>query len=214
MESQILDDLRRAIKEYDLKGAADLAQKAMDSGIDPIDALAALTEAIRDVGQAFGRSELFLPELAGAADAMQAAMPIIEAGINKRGTTRESSGKVIMGSVFGDVHNIGKTMVCTLLTADGFEVIDLGIDVECDTFIQAVKEHKPNVLGMSALLTTTAAEQKKVIDTLKEEGLRDQVKIIVGGGAISEEFAEKIGADGYDPTAPGAVALANRLLGI
>jgi len=145
---------------------------------------------------------------------MQAAMPIIEADIKKRGATRKSSGKVTMGSVFDDIHNIGKTMVSTLLTADGLEAVDLGVDVECDTFIQAVKEHKPQVVSMSALLTTTAAEQKKVIDTLKQEDLRDQVKVIVGGDAISQEFSDKTGADGYDPTALGAVDLTKELLGI
>ena len=120
---------------------------------------------------------------------------------------------MVIGSVHGDMHNIGKTMVCTLLTADGFEVIDLGINVETQQFIKAVKEHNANIVAMSALLTTTAQEQKNVIEALKAEGLRDSVKIMVGGGAISEGFAESIGADGYDPTAPGAVDLAREFVG-
>jgi len=117
-----------------------------------------------------------------------------------------------VGTVAGDIHNIGKTILCTLLTADGFEVIDLGIDVPMEKFLTVVKEDKPDLLAMSALLTITAQEQKNVIEALMREEIRDEVKIMVGGGAISEQFAEKIGADGYDPTAPGGVALARRLL--
>lgn len=178
----------------------------------PTSALEALTVAIREVCDAFGAGECFLPELVGAAEAMQNAMPILEAEIKERGEKRHSAGVVVAGTVFGDIHNIGKTILCTLLTADGFEVIDLGIDVPVDRFVTSVKEHQPHVLAMSALLTITAQEQKNVIEALKGEGLRDGVTIIVGGGAISDHFAESIGADGYDPTAPGGVRLARELL--
>lgn len=210
---EILENLRRAVKEYDLKGAASLAKKAMEDKVDPIKALDALTEAIREVGDGFGKGELFLPELISAAEALQSATPIIEEEIKKTGAKRESLGRVVAGTVFGDIHNIGKTMVCTLLTADGFEVIDLGIDVEAGRFVEAVKKHKPDILAMSALLTMTASEQQKVVEALKKEGIRDKVKVIVGGGAISEEFAKTIGADGYDATAPGGVKLARSLIG-
>jgi methylmalonyl-CoA mutase cobalamin-binding domain/chain len=145
---------------------------------------------------------------------MQAATPMLSEVIEKQGAERKSAGRVVIGSVFGDMHNIGKTMVCTLLTADGFEVIDLGINVETHRFIEAVKNYDANIVAMSALLTTTAHEQKKVIDSLIEDGLRDQVKVMVGGGAISDEFAESIGADGYDPMAPGAVKLARQFMGL
>lgn len=212
MEEEILTNLAKAVKEYDTAGAKHLAHEAMEGGIEPLKALEALTVAIREVGDAFSEGDCFLPELVGAADAMQAAMPIVEDVIKERGQTRESAGKVVAGTVFGDIHNIGKTILCTLLTADGFEVIDLGIDVTKEKFIEAVKEEKPDILAMSALLTITAQEQKNVIEALNAEGIRSGVKVIIGGGAISDHFAEKIGADGYDPTAPGGVKLARKLL--
>jgi len=213
VESEILENLRRVVLEYDSEGAASWASKAVEEKIDPIKALDALTKAIREVGNGFDKGELYLPELVAAADAMKSATPAIEEEIKRRGTNRESAGIVVMGTVFGDVHNIGKTMVCTLLTADGFEVIDLGVDVEAGRFVEAVKEHKADILGMSALLTPFVAEQRKVIDAIKEAGIRDKVKIMVGGGAIDEAHAKRVGADGYDSTAPGTVKLARRLVG-
>lgn len=213
MGNELFEKLQKAIKTYDAVAAENLTKEAMQAKMNPVEVLDALTEAIREVGEGFGKGELFLPELVGAADAMQKATPILEAEIKKSGAERESAGRVVIGSVYGDMHNIGKTMVCTLLTADGFEVIDLGINVETRQFITAVKEHKANIVAMSALLTTTAQEQKNVIEALKAEGLRDSVKIMVGGGAISEGFADSIGADGYDPTAPGAVDLARKFVG-
>ncbi len=184
----------------------------METGISPLEALDALTGAIREVGEAFGAGDCFLPELVGAAEAMQNAIPILEAQIQQRGEKRESAGVVVAGTVAGDIHNIGKTILCTLLTADGFQVIDLGIDVPVDRFVAAVKEHQPSVVAMSALLTITAQEQKKVLQALEAEGLRRQVKVIVGGGAINEQFAQSIGADGYDATAPGGVKLCRQLI--
>ena len=213
MESMILGNLASAVKEYDLAGAEKWARTAMDQGIDPLKALEALTEAIREVGDAFGNGDCFLPELVSAADAMQAAMPIVEARLKETGGKRVSVGKVVAGTVAGDIHNIGKSMLCTLLVADGFEVVDLGIDVPVKKFVEAVKEHQPDVVAMSALLTITAMEQKNVVEALKEAGVRDTVKVIVGGGAISDAFAASIGANGYDPTAPGGVTLCRRLLG-
>jgi methanogenic corrinoid protein MtbC1 len=209
----IFENLKKAIKEYDREGAASWARKAMEEKVDPLKALEVLTEAIREVGDGFGTGELFLPDLIGAADALQRAMPILEEEIERTGGRRESLGRVVIGTVFGDIHNIGKTMVSTLLTADGFEVTDLGINVEAERFVQTVKEDKPDILAMSALLTMFASEQKKVIETLKREGLRDRIKIMVGGGAIDEAFAQSVGADGYDPTAPGAVKLARSFVG-
>jgi corrinoid protein of di/trimethylamine methyltransferase len=213
MEKEILENLKRALLDYNAEDSAKWAKKAVEEKIDPVKAIDALIEAIRKVGDSFGKGECWLPDLIGAADAMQSAMPILEREIKRRGTKRESMGKVVIGSVFGDIHNIGKSMVTSLLTADGFEVVDLGIDIPTEKFVEAVKEHKPDILAMSALLTTTAPEGKKVIDRLKEVGLRDKVKVIIGGGAINADFARSIGADGYDPTAPGAVGLSRSLLG-
>jgi methanogenic corrinoid protein MtbC1 len=212
MSQDTLKELASAVKGFDAVGAANCAQRALREGIDPVEALDALTGVIREVGDAFGAGECFLPELVSAAEAMQNALPILEAEIKKRGGKRGSAGKVVVGTVFGDIHNIGKTILCTLLTADGFEVIDLGIDVPRDRFVSVVKEHGPDLLAMSALLTITAQEQRLVIEALAREGIRDGLKVIVGGGAISEHFARSIGADGYDPTAPGGVRVARDLL--
>jgi len=213
VESEILENLRRAVLEYDSKGAVSWARKAVEEKIAPLKALDVLTEAIREVGDGFGKGELFLPEIVGAADAMKSATPIIEEELKKMGAKRDSVGTVVMGTVFGDIHDIGKSMVCMLLATDGFEVIDLGVNVEAERFIESVRKYKPDILGMSALLTSFVSEQKKIINILKEKGLRDKVKIMVGGGAISEATAENIGADRYDPIAPGAVKLARGLIG-
>ena len=213
MQAEIFEGLQKAVIEYDVEAASSWARRAVEEKSDPIKALDALTQAIRQVGDGFGRGELWLPDLVGAADAMQSAVPIIEEELKRTGAKRVLPGTVVAGTVFGDIHSIGKTMVCALLTADGFDVIDLGINVKAEQFVEAVKKHRPDILAMSALLTVFASEQKKVIETLKKEGIRDEVKIMVGGGAISQEFADSIGADGYDPTAPGAVKLARNLIG-
>jgi methanogenic corrinoid protein MtbC1 len=213
MGDLILENLAQSVKAFDKQGAARWATAAVENKINPLQALDALTTAIREVGDAFGAGECYLPELVSAASALQAALPIIEDELRRTGAKRESVGKVIAGTVAGDIHNIGKSMLSTLLLADGFEVIDLGIDVPTGRFVEAVQEHEPDVVALSALLTITASEQKNVIEALKEVGLRDRVKVIVGGGAINEQFAASIGADGYDPTAPGGVRLCRSLLG-
>lgn len=213
MASEVLENLKKAIVEYDREGAAHFAKKAVQEHIDPIEALDVMTVAIRQVGDGFGKGELWLPELVGAAAAMTAAAPIIEEEIKRVGSRRESLGTVVIGTVWGDIHTIGKTMVGTLLTADGFIVKDLGTNVSAEGFISGIKQYNADILAMSALMTTTAPEQRKAMETLREQGFRDKVKIMVGGGAITQEFADSIGADGYEPTAPGAVKLARRLVG-
>lgn len=212
MSIEVLENLKKAILEYDSEEAANWARKAVEEKVNPVEALNAMTQAIRQVGDGFGRGEFWLPDLIGAAEAMSAATPILEEETKSRGAKRESLGTVIIGTVYGDIHTIGKTMVATLLTAEGFVVSDLGINVTAGNFIERIKEYKPDILAMSSLMTMTAPEQRKVIETLKKEGLRDKVKIMVGGGAITQEFADSIGADGYDSTAPGAVKLARKLV--
>ncbi|MCK4221373.1 MAG: cobalamin-dependent protein [Dehalococcoidia bacterium] len=213
MSVETIENLKRAILDYDSERAAAMARKAVEEKIAPTEAMGAMTEAIRQVGDAFGTGELFLPDLVGAADALTAATPIIDEELERVGSTKQSLGSAVVGTVFGDIHTIGKTMVATLLTAEGFVVNDLGINVTAEEFVQGVKKYQPDILAMSALMTMTAPEQRKVIENLRKEGLRDKVKIMVGGGAITQEFADNIGADGYDPTAPGAVKLARRLAG-
>ena len=196
-----------------VKDAAEkFAREIVAQKLDPLSVIDELIAVISSIGEAFSREELFLPDLIGAADAMQRAMPVLEEEISKRGVERKKRGSVVIGTVFGDVHNIGKEMVGTLLVAEGFEILDLGVNVHADKFIDAVKEHRADILAMSSLLTTTAIEQRRVIDELKKAGLRDQVKVMVGGGAITDKFAEDIGADGYEPTAADAAVLARKLV--
>jgi len=212
MSVEIIENLKKAILEYDSEAAANWARKAVQEKVDPNEALRAMTEAIREIGNGFGTGELFLPDLVGAADAMSAATPIIDEEIARVGAKKESLGSAVIGTVYGDIHTIGKTMVATLLTAEGFAVEDLGINVTAEQFVEGVRKYEPDILAMSALMTMTAPEQRKIIETLKNQGLRDKVKIMVGGGAITQEFADSIGADGYDPTAPGAAKLARKLV--
>jgi methanogenic corrinoid protein MtbC1 len=213
MSTEILGELSKAIMTYDRVESERCARELVQKKMDPLKALEVMTEAIRNVGDGFGRGELWLPDLVGAAAAMEAATPIIEEEIKRVGATRESLGSVVIGTVFGDIHTIGKTMVATLLTAAGFAVVDMGINVTADSFLEGITKHNADILAMSALMTTTAPEQRKVIEILVKEGVRDKIKIMVGGGAITQAFANSIGADGYDPTAPGAVTLAMRLMG-
>lgn len=207
-----LEDLKKAIKNYDNEGAENLAKISIEEDIKPEKILDSMTEAIREIGKGFEKGELFLPDLIGGAEAMSSATPIVKEEIKRCGEEMESAGGVVLGTVEGDIHDIGKTMVKGFLRAENFNVIDLGVDVSADEFLEAIREHDPQILAMSALMTTTVPEQRKVIETLKEEGIRDRVKVMIGGAATSQEFADDIGADGYDPTAPGAAKLAKKLL--
>ena len=209
----IIENLRKAIFEYNAKLAKESATQAIEKVIDPVEAMNVMMVAIREIGDAFEKGELWLPDLVGASDAMQAASPVLEEEMKRKGVQKESLGTVVAGTVFGDIHSIGKTMVTTLLTAAGFHVEDLGVNVKAEAFIEAIQKHGADLLAMSALMTTTMAEQEKVIEALKREGIRERVKVMVGGAAVTDEFAEDIGADGFEPTAPGAVELAKKLLG-
>jgi trimethylamine corrinoid protein len=212
MES-LREEIRKAVLDFDRKAVERLTRQALAEGADPLALFDAVRETITRVGEDFARGTLFLPHLVGAAEAMEGGMPLIMEEIRRRGETPRSLGTVAIGTVFGDIHSIGKTMVATMLAAAGYTVKDLGVNVPAADFVKAVVDGGVDVLAMSALLTTTVPEQRKVIGLLEEKGLRDRVKIIVGGGAIGQEFADEIGADGYDSTAPGAVGLVKRVLG-
>ena len=211
MINEILEELEKAVVECNGQKATSWARRVVEEGIDPLEALNALTQGIKQVGDGYGRGELWLPDLIGAADAMSNAMPIIEEEIRRTGKKLKKADAIVIGTVKGDIHDIGKNIVATLLVVNGFKIIDLGVDVSAERFIEAIKEHEPSILAMSALLTMTAPEQRRVIEALTKEGMRDRVKVIVGGAAITQEFADDIGADGYDPTAAGAVDLVRRL---
>ena len=209
---EIYESLKQAVIEYDTDGAERYAQQVVDEGLDPVAALDAISEAMQIVGKGYESGELWLPDLVGAADVSQKALPVLEEEIRRRGETVKSLGTVVIGTVAGDIHTIGKSMVGVLMTAAGFRVIDVGADVATGKFVDAIKDNDADILALSALLTTTAPEQGNVIEALKEAGLRDKVKIMVGGGAITQGFADSIGADGYGATAPGAVELAKSLV--
>ena len=208
----ILEELEKAIINYDIERSEESAKKVVSEKIDLMEAVTVMTRAIKQIGDAFGRGDCWLPELVGGGAALQKAMNILEGEFKKQGKMRESFGRVVIGTVFGDIHNIGKDLVGSLLTANGFEVIDLDVNVSADRFLSAVTEYEPDILALSALMTTTSTEMRNVIKKLKSSGLRDNVRVIVGGAAITQRFAEEIGGDGTSPTAPGAVELAQKLM--
>lgn len=207
----ILDGLSQAVLEADDQAAVSWARKVVEDGVSPFKALDTLTAAIRQVDRGFARGKLSLPDVVGAAFAVKCAMPVVEDEIRNSGIHVPFLAKVVIGTVRGDIHDIGKTITTTLLTAAGFSVVDLGVDVPDHRFVRAIQEHHPDILAMSALMSVTAPEQGSVIRALKEEGLREKIKVMVGGGGVTRELAERIDADGYESTAQGAVELAVRL---
>jgi corrinoid protein of di/trimethylamine methyltransferase len=211
-EQEIIEGLRDAVWEGDVDKAKELAQLAIKEKIDPLEATTqGLVKGIVALGEAFARGEVFLPELVMAADALKAGSVFLDKEIEKAGLEKPILGRAVMGTVAGDVHDIGKTLVCTLLSANGFEVFDLGVNVSAEQFIEAAKREQADVVGLSALLTTTMVYMPAVIQALKESGL--PVKVMVGGGPVSEYFAEEIGADGYGFDAQKAVEVAKELVG-
>jgi len=211
-KKEIFEKMAQVVIEGKKEEAAKLAQEAIQSGISPLEAMDAFTKGIQIVGEKYERGEYFLPELIMSGDAMKEAVNILESEIRKRGEKRKTLGKVVIGTVEGDIHDIGKTIVSSMLSANGFEVFDLGTDVTTDKFIAKVKEVGANILGMSTLLTTTMSNQAETIKALNSEGLRDKVKVIVGGAPVSQSWAEEIGADGYGENAIEAVRVAKELV--
>jgi len=211
---RLFEEMAQAVIDGLPDKARELAREALDAGIDP---LAAIDQGLKPgmdvVGDGFAKGELFIPDLMMSGEAMKAAIATLEPELMKRKQERKVLGKVVIGTVQGDIHEIGKTLVATMLAANGFEVHDLGVDVTPQQFLDKVRQVNANVLGLSALLTTTLLNQEAVILTLKEAGLRDQVKVIVGGVPASPEWAEEIGADGYAENATEAVQVVKQLVG-
>jgi 5-methyltetrahydrofolate--homocysteine methyltransferase len=193
-----------------VEAVAELVQDALDSGMEPADVLNdALLAGMDQVGRDFKEGVLFVPEVLFAARSMQAGMDVLRPLLADSDIV--SSGKYVLGTVKGDMHDIGKNLVRMMLEGGGFEAIDLGVDVDPETFVDAVREHKPDLLGMSALLTTTMAQMKVTIDALIEAGLRDSVKIVIGGAPVTADFARQIGADAFAEDAATAVDVAREL---
>ncbi|MGQ9509692.1 MAG: cobalamin B12-binding domain-containing protein [Thermodesulfobacteriota bacterium] len=188
-----------------------LAQQALDTG-DSAEMILknGLIQAMDRIGVKFKNGEIYIPEVLIAARAMHAGMAILKPFLSQ--STVTLSGKVIIGTVKGDLHDIGKNLVVMMLEGSGLEVVDLGIDVPADKFIEAIKQHQPQILGMSALLTTTMREMKNTIQAIERAGFKNQVKTIVGGAPVTEKFAREIGADGYAPDAASAVGLVKSLI--
>ena len=197
--------------DFELTGS--IAVKAVEENMDPLIIInETLVPAIELVGEKFSKKEYFLPDLMRSASAMKNAIEIFEKEIKTKGIERKTMGKVIIGTVKEDIHEIGKSIVSSLLTAKGFEVVDLGVDVDSETFIKNVINEKADILGMSALLPITMPYQGKVIEDLKLKNLRNKVKVMVGGSPVTQEHADRIGADGYADNAVSAVKLAEKLM--
>lgn len=212
-DDRIYEEMAKAVIDGLPDRASELAGEALRIGIDPLEAIdRGFKPGMDVVGDGFDKGELFIPDLMMSGEAMKAAIATLEPELMKRKQEREVLGKVVIGTVQGDIHEIGKTLVATMLAANGFEVHDLGVDVPAQRFLDIVREVDANVVGLSALLTTTILNQEDVILNLKEAGLRDKVKVIIGGVPASPEWAQEIGADGYAENATEAVKVVKELV--
>ena len=213
--SDILEQLQESVIVGEPGQARELAAQALQSGIEPLRAIEeALHPGMQLVGDRYECGDYFIPDLVMAAEAMKAAMAVLEPALAARHEHRQVLGTVVIGTVEGDIHEIGKSLVATMLGAAGFDVHDLGVDVSAADFVKEVQQTKANVVGLSALLTTTMMNQEVVIEGLKEAGIRDQVKVVIGGAPASPEWANTIGADGYAENANEAVTVVKALLGV
>jgi 5-methyltetrahydrofolate--homocysteine methyltransferase len=209
---EILQKISEELQKGNYQEVPKLVQQALDAKIPPATILSdGLVAGMDIVGDKFRRDELFMPEVLISAKAMQAGMDILRPKLIEAGV--KLAGKIVVGTVKGDLHDIGKNLVGMLLEGAGFQVIDLGIDVPSDKFIEAVKTHKPDIIGLSALLTTTMPRMKEVIESLVEAGIRQTVRVVIGGAPVTEKFAKDIGADGYAPDAASAVEKTRELIG-
>ncbi len=214
MKQDLLDAMARSVIDGDVSAAADLARQAVAADINPLEAInGGYVAGITQVGERYGCGEAFVPDLVLAGAAMQAAMSVLEPELAKSGSQRETLGVVVLATVKGDIHDIGKNIVGTMLSASGFTVHDLGADVPTDRIIDKVREVGADIVAVSALLTTTMVEQERVVQALEEAGLREAVKVIVGGAPVTGQWVESIGADGFGEDAVGAVAAARNALG-
>jgi 5-methyltetrahydrofolate--homocysteine methyltransferase len=208
---ELLERFQEALRNYDHMTSEQCARELLEQGENPVKLAATLTEMLGSIGDEFAAGTIYLPELVLASRAGQAAMSVVEKALASSSEQVERRGTIVIGTVKGDVHDIGKNIVATLFFAAGFEVKDLGTDVTPEAFVQAVKDHSPDVLAMSALLTTTMGQQRTVVQELEKAGLDDEVKVIVGGAPVTAEFAAEIGADGYGDNAFDAVDLVKAL---
>jgi len=214
MSEKLFQAMAQSVIDGETEEAENLARQAVEQGVDPLEAInKGFVVGMNEVGEQFGCGEMFLPDLVLAGEAMKSALAVLEPELARRGTARQTLGKVVLGTVEGDIHDIGKTLVGTMLTASGFDVFDLGVDVPVQKFIEKVREVDANLVGLSALLTTTMVRQKDVVEALDDMGLHGKVKVMVGGAPVTNSWSTEIGADGYSEDAIGAVGVAKNLVG-
>jgi 5-methyltetrahydrofolate--homocysteine methyltransferase len=209
--SDILVKISQAVIESDVGAIVGLTEQALGEGLSPQEILDnGLVSGMNHVGIEFKEGNMFIPEVLLSAKVMHASLDILEPMFAETGT--RMVGRVVIGTAQGDLHDIGKNLVGMMMRGAGFEVFDLGTDVAADVFVEAVREKTPDIVGISALLTTTMAGMHDTIEALQEAGLRDQVKVMIGGAPVTRDFAQKIGADGYAPDAPTAVDMAKEFV--
>lgn len=214
MSNVFFQEMAQSIIDGDSDVSAELARRAVDQGINPLEAISeGFVRGVNKVGEDFAKGDAFLPELVMAGEAMKAAVAVLEPELARRGTERTMLGKVILCTVEGDIHEIGKTLVGTMLSSTGFKVFDLGVDVPVMKVVEKAREVNADIVAMSALLTTTMVHQKDVIEALEDIGIRSKVKVMVGGAPVTKEWVKQIGADGYSEDAIGAIKVAKQLLG-
>lgn len=213
MSEELLRAMRQSIIDGAPESARSLAENAVQSGVAPLLAIQdGYVPGMKHVGDEFGQRRMFLPDMVAAAEAMKAAMGVLDAELKQTGTDRPSAGTVILGTAKGDIHEIGKTLVGTILSANGYRVHDLGVDVAPEKFAAAAHELRADVVGVSALLTTTMKGQKSVVELFDREGLRPGMKVIIGGAPVTRQWAEEIRADGFAKDAMSALSLVRRLV--
>ena len=215
MSEELFKQMAQAVIEGDDEEAASLAQQALDQGVAPLDAInKGFTPGMDEVGELYSTGEYFLPDLILGGEAMKTALAVLEPALKASGQSREVLGVVVLGTVKGDIHEIGKSLVGSMLAANGFEVYDVGIDIEASEFVAKAQEVKADIVALSALLTTTMLHQRDVIEHLAEAGLREQVKVMVGGSPVTQGWADQIGADGFAEDAANAVVVAKKLMAV
>ncbi len=214
MSEELFKKMAQSIVDGDSDISVALAREALAAGVNPLDAITrGFVIGVNQVGDAFACGQAYLPELVMAGEAMKAAVSTLEPEMNKLGTQRKMLGKVVIATVEGDIHEIGKSLVATMLSGSGFDVIDLGVDAHADKIIGKALEVNADIIAMSALLTTTMVRQRELIEELEKEGLRSKFKIMVGGAPVTREWVRSIGADAFSEDAIGAVNIAKQLVG-
>lgn len=209
----MIEQLKNAVIDYEVDLATEIAREILEKGIDPLEAIdKGLAVGIKIVGEKFGAGEIFLPELIMGAESMKAAMAILEPALPDGGAGRTSKGKVLIGTVLDDIHEIGKNLVATLLSSNGFDVVDLGTNITREQFEQKLDELKPDILALSALMTTTMPHMAEVVKDVAASG--KSIKTIIGGAPVTDDYAKKIGATGYSEDASGAVTVVSKFLGV